>query len=288
MAIDLGDVYRLGWTNTSPGGGAVSSTNMKLTILLPDDSTMVVDPVVATGGAGVYTYDYLTTQPGRHVAQWQGTGTNPGAYVEVFDVRTLTPQYLVSLAQMRNQLKIVGTGDDEDLRTYIESATNAVELIRGEAVVKRSFTEEHRFPTFFRGFGQVDGSMSTSPTTQRRQMALNKWPVTSLTSVARVDGTMTWDVSLLHVEAASGVVDVLYGPSFAGQITVTYKAGYQVIPAEFGLAAAMIVEHLWQTRRGRSGVPSPGGLDTSPVPGLGYAVPNRAIELLGAGIPGFA
>lgn len=288
MAIDLGDVYRCSWQNKSPSGGLVNADTVTLTIIQPDDTQVV--QTVAPLTTGNYQSDFTTAQPGRHVAQWRGTGTNPGAYVEIFDVRTLTPLYLISLAEMRDQLKITaGTSDDEALRRYIEAATTAVERIRGEVAVKRSFTEEHRCPDYFRGSGRVDPAMTLDRSGAPRQMALNHWPVVSLTSVARVDGTMTWDTSLLHAEANTGVVDVITGPEFSGQITVTYVAGYQVVPSEFALAAGFIVEHLWQTRRGGRGAPAPGGMGTTQIPGIGFAVPNQAVEVLGGpGIPGFA
>jgi hypothetical protein len=61
-----------------------------------------------------------------------------------------------------------------------------------------------------------------------------------------------------------------------------------VIRATDSLAAQIIIEHLWQTRRGARGGPRPGGMDTTLVHGLGFAIPNAALELLGTGIPGMA
>lgn len=285
MALDLGDQYRCSYTNTTPAGGNASSGNMALTIVLPDDTTTVIDPV-APVGTGVYVYDYQTVQAGHHVAQWRGTGINPGAHVETFDVHTLTPGYLVSLAVMKEQLKLTTTATDEVLRGYIESATSGVERIRGEAIVKRTFVDELYLPEYFSAGGLSPGMTLDSPSSGRSRIALNHSPVISLTSIARVDGAMTWDVSNMRLDP-DGIVEVLYGPSLGGHITVTYVAGYRVIPAEFSLATQFIVEHLWQTRRGAKGSVQP-GLGTTSVPGLGYAVPNAAIELLGSGIPGFA
>jgi hypothetical protein len=49
-------------------------------------------------------------------------------------------------------------------------------------------------------------------------------------------------------------------------------------------AARIILQHLWRTQRaGRRGGVAGGGDDyavTEPIPGIGYAVPNRALELL--------
>ncbi|WP_086847067.1 head-tail connector protein [Amycolatopsis kentuckyensis] len=287
MAIDLGDVIRCSWQNKSPSGGLVNADTVTLTIIQPDDTQVVqtVSPLTT----GTYQYDFVTAQAGRHVVQWCGVGTNPGASVDIFDVRSLTPLYLISLAEMKDQLKITGTSDDEALRRYIESATTAVERILGEVAVKRTFTEEHRLPDYFRGLGQANPAMTLDRSGAPRQLALNRFPVVSLTSVARVDGTMTWNVGSLHVESATGVVDVISGPEFSGQLSVTYVAGYQVIPSEFTQAAGFIVEHLWQTRRGGRGAPVPGGMGVTQIPGIGYAIPNQAVEVLGGyGIPGFA
>jgi hypothetical protein len=287
MAIDLGDLYRLSMTLTSPAGGLVNADTMTLTITLPDDTT--VPTVVAPASTGHYQYDYLTTQPGRHVAHWVGTGTNPGAYVDIFDVRTASPGYLVSLATMKNQLNLNNTtASDEDLRDFIESATDAVERIRNEAVIRRTFVDEIYLPEYFRGIGQVANSaMPYGIDTARFRVAISHTPALSLTSVARVDGTMTWDVANLHLDPA-GIIDVMFGPTLVGHIAVTYVAGYRIVPESFTKAAEFIVQNLWQTRRGVKGGPRVGGTETTMVPGIGFAIPNQAMELLGGGMPGMA
>jgi hypothetical protein len=286
MAIDVGDLYRLTYTNSSPGGGPVSAGTMTLTITLPDGTTAA--PVtVAPVSAGVYLYDYQTVQAGRHLARWVGTGTNPGAYVEVFDVRPAAPAYLISLADAKQQLNITSTASDEELRVYLEAVTAIAERIRGEALIRRTFTDEKYLPDFFRGYGQVDAAQPYGTTTVRSTVALNHTPAVSLTSVSRVNGSMTWDTTLLRLDP-DGIVDVLFGPALVGHLTITYVAGYSIVPAEVGLATRIILQHLWETQRGSRGGPRPGGLDVTAVPGMGFAVPNRAVELLGGGMPGFA
>jgi hypothetical protein len=216
-----------------------------------------------------------------------GTGTNPGAHVEIFDVRTLTPGYLVSVAALKDQLNITTAAADEALRGYIEAATDAVERIRNETIIKRTFTDELYLPDYYRGYGQAVNSAMPYGLTYRHRSTLDHTPAISLTNVSRVDGTMTWDTTLLRLDPA-GIIDVMFGPALSGHITVTYVAGYRVIPAAYSLAAQFIVEHLWQTRRGSRGGPRPGGMETTLVPGIGFAIPNAAVELLGAGIPGVA
>lgn len=269
MAVDLGDLYRLAFTLTSPDDTPVSADTMTLTITLPDATT--AGPfTVAPQSAGQYQYDYLTTQAGRHLARWVGTGTNPGAYSEAFDVLPVAPPYMISLADAKQQLTITSTTADDELRRYLGATTGVIEEHLGQAVVRRSFTEEH--------------------SARSGSFVLNWTPAVSLISVARVDGTHTWDVSTLHV-SPSGVVTSPLGEAPYGDITVTYVAGMAVIPENNLLAAQVILQHLWDTQRGSKGGPHTGGMADSMQLGtghMGYAIPNRAIELLGAGLPGIA
>lgn len=270
---DIGDLRRLTFALTDPAGVPASAATMTLTITRPD-ATTDGPHVVAPTTVGQYQYDYLATQAGRHVVAWVGTGANPGANVEVFDVIDLSPNYMISVESVKTQLHITDSSADEELRGYIESATAVVERVTGQAMVKRTFTEEH----------EIINSGG--------RMALSWTPVVSLISVVLIDNSVTWDVNALHVNKTTGVVSTTYLSGLLelrGRIEATYVAGFAVIPATCLLAGKIIVEHLWQTKRGTRGSPRPGGIDdTSMVPGFAFAVPNRALELLGTGMPGFA
>jgi len=272
MAIDVGDTYRCSFTLTSPGGGNVNAGTMTLTITLPDQTTTVITPVAPTT-TGVYVYDYPTVQVSNFSLVLGVAGANPGAHLQAFDVRPADAPYLVSLADVKAQTNITNTVSDEELRVYLEAATGVIERHLGQAVVRRSRTEEHVVPV-----GGV--------------LVLNWSPVISVTSLAQVGGA-TWDPATLHV-TSTGVVTSPLGAAPTGHLTVTYIAGMTVVPEEYGLAARIIVQHLWETQRGAAGAPRAGGLgDTLGVTravgsGLGYAIPNRALELLGTGMPGVA
>lgn len=273
MAVDVGDLYRCNFTLKSPDNALVNATTMTLTITLPDNTTTVITPV-APMSTGTYQYDYTTVQAGRHQARWVGTGTNPGAYVEAFDVRPASINYLVSLQDAKTKLNISTTTNadplDEEIRSYLEAVTGVVERHLGQAVVRRSFTEER--------------------TATNGCVVLSWPPVVSITSMALVDGTYTWDINTLHV-SPTGVVYSPLGIGPYGTVTVTYTAGMPVVPKEYSLAGLIILQHLWETERGSSGGPRPGGLEDSMTLGLGrmgFAIPNRALELLGAGLPGIA
>jgi hypothetical protein len=260
MAVDLGDVLRLNYTHLSPAGAPVSADTMTVTITLPDLTT-AGPTTVAPDSTGVYHYDYQTVQVGRHSVRWLGTGANPGAHAEAFDVRTANPPYLASPAALKAQLNMTGTADDDELRLYLEAATGVVERYLKRAVVRRTFTERH--------------------TVGHGKLILNWTPVVSLTSVETTDGVTTWDVSGLVVSAA-GVVTTATG-SISGEVEAVYVAGDAVVVAEWTLAGLIIAQHLWETQRGQAGGPFAGGLDTpgAGITSFGYLIPNRAKELLG-------
>jgi hypothetical protein len=77
-------------------------------------------------------------------------------------------------------------------------------------------------------------------------------------------------------------VQLLAGGTVAGPLRVTYVAGRRIVPAAITAAAKIILQHLWRTQQG-PGRPQRGVDDfdvTEPIPGLGYAIPNRAVQLL--------
>jgi hypothetical protein len=97
-------------------------------------------------------------------------------------------------------------------------------------------------------------------------------------------------VGEVDVHLDTGVITRLNGWPFWGPYNVTYKAGRAVVQSSLRTAGMLIVQHLWDTRRGQSSNPRYGGDDTVILPGWGYAIPNRAAELLGAvpQVAGFA
>lgn len=259
MAYDLADIVPLTITIRDSSGAVADGGTVVLTIELPDGTA--VTPAVSHPGTGVYQVDYVPTMAGRHVAQWVCTGSNASGYTDVFDVRPARPGYIVSLADTKLQLNMTSTGDDEELRGFIEAATAVIEEELGRAVVRRSFVEEHA---------------------ACGELLLNWTPVVSLTSVATVDGATTWNTADLHV-SPSGILTAKAGAAaLVGDIAVSYIAGPTVVPANWTLAAKIIIQHLWDTQRGVKGAAHAGGTET---PGAGFtrygfAIPNRAKELL--------
>lgn len=150
--------------------------------------------------------------------------------------------------------------DDAELMRFAEAATEVVERHVGEVLVRRTIVETH---------------VVTSG-----HPALLRTPVVELVSVS-VDGTAS-DVTSLSLNSVTGL---LYG--LAGSAVVTYVAGVDEVSSAFQEAALIICQHLWSTQRPNAftSAPAYGSSDVPAVMGMGYALPNRAAELLGARAP---
>lgn len=261
---DIGDVVPLGITVTNTAGTPEDGGTVVLAIGLPDGTsvTPTVDHVVSSGQ---YTVDYMTTLEGRHTVRWVVTGANATAYSDVFHVRVAAFQ-LLSLADTKQTLGITTSDHDEQLRRVIASAGVVVEDHLSKTLMRRTVVEIHP---------RVCGSM-----------ILTRTPVQSLTGVESVDGTATWDVDALEFDPDTGIVSALTGTPLAGHLRSTHVAGMTVIPENYLQAAEIIVEQLWQTTRGVLTIAAyPSTLDDSldaRAGGLiGFAIPKRALELLG-------
>ncbi|RSN13743.1 hypothetical protein DMH25_08100 [Streptomyces sp. WAC 01325] len=267
MSFDLGAVVPLGTTVRDANGSLANAGAMALTITLPDNTAVTVSPVVPTS-TGTYTHDYPSVQAGRHIVRWVATGINAGAYTDVFDVREAAPPLLFSLASAKAKLDIpaTSTSQDEELREFIEATTQCVEYFVG-AVVRRTVQQV------------VSGG--------RDALLLHTTPVLAVSAVTPVQtGQETVDVGILDLDVDTGIVRRTDGLCFpVGPYRVLYTAGRTAVRPNISLAAKLILQHLWRTNygaaRGLAGIG--GGEDfavTEPIPGLGYAIPNRALQLL--------
>lgn len=266
MPFDLGDTVRLTAQSTDPGGTLTDAATVTLTITLPDGTTTspaVTNPPATTGQ---YTYDYVTEQPGRHAVRWV-FGTPDSAYTDVFDVRAADPPLILSLADAKTHLQLTGTSQDAQLRDWLEAITESVEAYTGVGP-RRTVTEDHEIPS-----------------SGTRALALRRTPVLSITSAAGIlTGGTSYQAADLDVSSSTGIVRPLNGGRLYGPLRITYVAGREQIPASLTAAARIILQHLWRTQRAGPRGPVIGGGDdysvTEPAPGFGYAIPNRALQLM--------
>lgn len=263
MAFDLGDVVPLTVEIRDSAGALANAGAVALTITLPDGTT--ASPAVSNPSTGRYQVDYTPATAGRYSVRWVATGANACAHTDAFDVAEATPPLIVSLRDTKTHLNmsLTTTTNDEELRGFVSAATDAVEFLIGPVVV-RTYTEVIEGP--------------------RRVLTLAHTPVVSVTTIAPVvTGGTTYLASDVDVDTNTGVVRLLAGGTFSGgPWRVTYKAGRTVIQGNIRLATLIIVQHMWRTQRGSQLATRSRDPDdyTDPIPGLGYSIPNRALELL--------
>jgi hypothetical protein len=234
VAIDLGDVQPLGLEITSDGTTLANATSVTVTVTLPDGtSSGAFSP--SNPSTGVYTYSYTPTVVGRHSVRWVATGTNAGAFTDVFDVADPALLPVVSLAELRTALKLTVTTSDELLREILDEATDLAERRVGRALRRKTVVESHA--------GGSSGILLRQP------------PALSITSV--VENGTTLDASAYFVRASSGV---LYrgtdtAPYFwpAGTVVVTYVAGYADPPSAAKRGVKAIAKWLYQSEQNMGG-----------------------------------
>lgn len=274
MSIDLGDVVRLSYDHQA-GGALADAGSATWTVTQPDGTLSGPVPAISTG-TGLYRYDYLPVQVGRHTWRWLGTGTNPGAQTGAFSVRSAAPLDLIGLDVAKRALNFPPTfgDDDEELRDAIEAVTAVVEGEDGvgHAVVRQTVVERHDL----RG-------------TWAPVLGLGTYPVISLTSVEALGSSDIWSLDDLDVNPETGIVTVLSGVALHGLIRVTYLAGYTAIPPNITAAALLILQDYWQTQRGAKGAPRYAGQrDDEFAASDPPLIPRRARALLGAPLPRIA
>lgn len=262
MPFDLGATVRLTGECRDPDGTLTTAATAVVTVTLPDETT-AIPAVTETDTPGRYQAAYVTTVPGRHSVRWVWTGP-AAAYTDVFDVQEEAPPAILSLADARKHLNRVSATDDDELRFWVNATTRAVEFFVGPVVV-RSFTEQH----------QVRNADA---------VVLQHTPVVAVTAVDSVlTDAAAYAVDSLGMDGTTGAVFRLDGGRLSGRLRFTYRAGRTVITENISGAARIILQHLWETQRAGRGGLAGGSRDgdvTEPIPGLGYAVPNRAVQLL--------
>ncbi|MER7967675.1 hypothetical protein ABTX35_01430 [Streptomyces sp. NPDC096080] len=261
MPYDLGATARLTAGCRDPGGILTTAGTAAVTVTLPD-GTLAAPAATETATVGQYQADYVTTVPGRHTVRWVWADPDH-AYTDSFDVREDAPPTVLSLQDAKNLLRKENAADDALVRFWLEGTTAAVEYFVGPVVV-RTVSEDHQV-------GLV------------RSLALRRTPALSLTSVTALrTGAAGYDLSGLHLDPVTGAVTRLDGGRLLGPLQVVYRAGRPVVRANILAASQLILQHLWRTVSG-PGRPQRGVDDydvTEPIPGLGYAIPNRAVQLM--------
>src|SRR4029453_746659 len=189
-------------------------------------------------------------------------GVSHGSF-DVYDPADLS---IISLEDAKQHLNIplATTTDDEELRYFLSATTKVVANLAG-AVAPRTVTESVR-------------QRGTAYSIQ-----LETTPVLSLTSLTSINGGLAYDVDSLYV--ANDLAGIIRredeGTISGGPWMAVYRAGRAEVPPNIGLAARILVQHLWETQRGGPmNVPRLTVESADMVPGIWFAIPNKVKELL--------
>jgi hypothetical protein len=253
---DVGDSVPLSVSPLDADGNPVDVTGLQLTVVRPDSSdTGALTP--AHPAEGSYSYLFATTQAGRHLAKWAGSGF---AETSVFNVWPADPRMLLSLADAKRALQLLptSTSRDEDLRLYITAVTPVIEDIVGPLL----------------------GSGSVSADGGSRAVLIP--PGATVTSV--IENGVTLDPGVYTVNTAAGIITA--GPSHAPRRfmwgTQSVLVNYQLtapVPPNVLLAARKELRWLWDMDH-RSAHPDLGDNDTdTDYTPSGFAVPREVIQL---------
>lgn len=154
----------------------------------------------------------------------------------------------VTLAELKAHLNITSSTHDVELDTHLAAAVDTVEGMVG-AVASRAVVQT------------VRASGGT--------VVLSTSPVLSVQSLTSAGVAVTYRADL--------PAGLLYDVTPTGDVVVSYTVGRSPVPAAIRLAILVVAAHLWRTQQGSSPSQFQDAEDVTP---MGFAVPNRAVELL--------
>jgi hypothetical protein len=268
MIVDFGETFFSQNFEIKDAAGVLANAGtVTATVTLPDATT--TSPTVNNPSAGIYNFNYLTTQAGLHdpVLVSATGGVLGGAdlrWTDSFYVAPTGSGSIIPFDDAKAHLNIPGsnTVSNEELRPFLRTATEVVEHFSGPCV-RRTYTDE------------VQGGRSA--------LVLHRDQVVSITSVTPIL-TSAPTVTLADLDVSpTGIIRHKAGQAISwGTLRVVYIAGRGVIPWALMDAAKIITAHLWDTQRGPRTRTFLGQEDreTTFVPQYGFAIPNRAMDLM--------
>lgn len=264
-----GQPVRLSTTVRDLNGNLVDAGTLTLTVAKPDASQQVYS-TPSHDSTGAYHQDVpaadLATL-GHYQYKWVSVGTGAGVSWGELDVFDPLEPSIITLQDAKSAVNInpATTAYDAELQVYVDTVTASLETITGGPAFNRSVSE----------YVTVSGDL--------RDIVLRQRPVVSVTSITDVATGLVMPIADIDVDLNAGIVRRKLNLAFWSRGTryqVVYVAGWGTsIPAAFNAAARVILSHLWETERGPGQAPVP-SMEATFLPGMSYAIPNRALELL--------
>ena len=280
-----GAAVPLAWISTDTTGTPFEAASPVLTVTLPDATTATTS--IKHNGSGSYSASLVTTQAGHHLVAWTAvSGGNADAFCDSFEVQPSADPTIVSLAEAKEILHLTETtAYDLVLQGYNAAATEVADYVCGP-VVTRQVTEVLRAQgtVMTLGYAPVRTDLGTTLDASNRRDGSTTNGLVSITPLMTY-GFM-YELDQLLVDPYTGLVRQSAGLPFFysgdpyAQFQAVYWAGRKVIPNAVYEGCKMILEHLYQVKRGGVGAQDiAAGESTVVLPGFGFAIPNRALEL---------
>lgn len=270
-------------TNGNPVNAAGGLSKITCVVYQPDGTMVSLTSAVTSPATGTYAAVFTAAQAGHHVVVWTSTDTTyPGAFSDSFEVQPAIDTTIVSLAEAKEILHQTATTKyDAKIQGHNASVTNWIEWYCGPVIVQPVVEE---LPS--------DGlvvQLSKPPV-----IGLTAWtalpagidpsrvvpaPPTPMFPV-RVFG-VPYPLTQLYADPKKGTVKHTSGlPFYYGDYLWSYQAGRPVIPACIYEAAKITLKHLYYVESGGTGSGTGSGDEETTMTPFGFAVPNRAIEML--------
>lgn len=272
MAVyDLGDVVALGVTITNAAGVNENATAVVATVTAPDGS--VSTPSISNSAAGLYDVSYTPTMAGRHTIRWVATGANASAYADDFTVRDSTHISIVALDEVKSHLNIKESDAvmDEEIRRFIDAATDLAENYVGCVLGRQTFTDE-----------LYDGNTDIIRLRNPRAMQ-----ITSVYESGHLLTPENYSLDPTGQRISRITTGSIAGPNYFGiwapganNIKISYISGFINPPPSAKQGVLELVRHLWQTQRGAMNVLTRNQSGDDFYPSSTYSLPRRCMELL--------
>lgn len=287
MTVFAGQPVPLTFTLTDGDGNPVeaASTQPVCTVTLPDLTTST--PTVTFEGAS-YSATGPSGQAGHYWVAWTcADATYPGGFTDSYNIAALAAGSILSFADAKRTLRI-GLQDDseDDFITEWNPVTTAIIEWYCGAVLQRTVAERLPAGGLQIQLSQVPVISLTAWTTIPAQLVNDLIAVPNPASPmfpTRVFG-VSYPTDQLYADPVLGVVTHTSGlPFYYGEYIWQYAAGRPVIPDCILLGARALLKHLYGMERGDGGgggSASLGGGEMSTMTPLGFAVPNRVLEVL--------